>query len=90
MCAALIAKQLPVAFLSVPPHHEGMPTERSSLLALRELIADTDLTLETIPNLPQNLWAAYCLHFAHYNFCRIHKFRIWQNCWREIGITAIL
>jgi hypothetical protein len=21
----------------------------------------------------ENLWAAYCLHFAHYNFCRIHK-----------------
>lgn len=20
-----------------------------------------------------NLWAAYCLHFAYYNFCRIHK-----------------
>jgi transposase-like protein/IS1 family transposase len=21
----------------------------------------------------ENLWAAYCLHFAHYNFCRIHR-----------------
>jgi hypothetical protein len=31
-----------------------MPSDRSSLLALRELIADTDLTLETIPDLPQN------------------------------------
>jgi hypothetical protein len=20
-----------------------------------------------------NLWAAYCLHFAYYNFCRIHR-----------------
>ncbi len=20
-----------------------------------------------------NLWAAYCLHFAYYNFCRVHK-----------------
>jgi hypothetical protein len=20
-----------------------------------------------------NLWSAYCLHFAFYNFCRIHK-----------------
>ena len=20
-----------------------------------------------------NLWAAYCLHFAHYNFCRVHR-----------------
>jgi hypothetical protein len=21
----------------------------------------------------EHLWAAYCLHFAYYNFCRIHK-----------------
>ena len=21
----------------------------------------------------ENLWAAYCLHFAWYNFCRIHQ-----------------
>ena len=21
----------------------------------------------------ENHWAALCLHFAHYNFCRIHK-----------------
>jgi len=21
----------------------------------------------------ENLWAAYCLQFAYYNFCRIHK-----------------
>lgn len=31
-----------------------MPSDRASLLALRDLIADTDLTLETIPDLPQN------------------------------------
>src|ERR1051326_1303660 len=36
-----------------------MPIERATLLALRELIADTDLTLETIPNLPQNR-TAHC------------------------------
>ena len=36
-----------------------MPTDRSSLIALRELIADTDLTLETIPDLPQNR-TAHC------------------------------
>ena len=58
-----------------------MPTDRAWLLALRELIADTDLTLETIPNLPQNrtahcrenLRAALALDFAYYNFCRIHR-----------------
>jgi len=21
----------------------------------------------------KNLWAAYCLHFAYYNFCRVHR-----------------
>ncbi|MGA3259733.1 MAG: hypothetical protein ABSE35_12700 [Bryobacteraceae bacterium] len=21
----------------------------------------------------ENLWAAYCVHFAYYSFCRIHK-----------------
>jgi hypothetical protein len=21
----------------------------------------------------ENLWAAYCLHFAHYNVCRVHQ-----------------
>jgi hypothetical protein len=21
----------------------------------------------------ENLWAAYCLHFAYYNFCRVHQ-----------------
>ncbi|HLH17622.1 MAG TPA: hypothetical protein VKX45_10395 [Bryobacteraceae bacterium] len=36
-----------------------MPIERSSLEALRDLIADTDLTLETTPELPQNR-TAHC------------------------------
>jgi hypothetical protein len=36
-----------------------MPVDKSSLLALRDLIADTDLTLETIPDLPQNR-TAHC------------------------------
>jgi len=31
-----------------------MPFDRSSLQALRNLIADTDLILETAPDLPQN------------------------------------
>jgi len=31
-----------------------MPSDRASLLALRNLIADTDLILETTPGLPQN------------------------------------
>jgi len=41
-----------------------MPSDRSSLIALRELIADTDLTLETIPDLPQNR-TAHCRENLH-------------------------
>ena len=33
-----------------------------------------------------NLWAAYCLHFAFYNFCRIHK-TIRVTPAMEAGIT---
>lgn len=36
-----------------------MPFDPASLRALRDLIADTDLTLETIPDLPQNR-TAHC------------------------------
>jgi hypothetical protein len=36
-----------------------MPSDRDSLLALRDLIADTYLTLETTPDLPQNR-TAHC------------------------------
>ena len=46
-----------------------------------------------------NLWSAYCLHFAYYNFCRIHRtlrvtpamesgsrimFGNWLNYWPEL------
>jgi IS1 family transposase len=35
----------------------------------------------------ENLWAAYCLHFAWYNFCRIHQtLRVTPAM--EAGITA--
>jgi hypothetical protein len=47
-------KQLTLAFPPIPPHDEGMPSDRASLLALKNLIADTDLILETTPDLPQN------------------------------------
>jgi hypothetical protein len=47
-------KQLTLAFPPIPLHDEGMPSDRASLLALKNLIADTDLILETTPDLPQN------------------------------------
>jgi hypothetical protein len=34
----------------------------------------------------RNLWSAYCLHFAYYNFCRIHK-TIRVTPAMEAGIT---
>jgi hypothetical protein len=35
----------------------------------------------------ENLWAAYCLHFAWYNFCRVHmKLRVTPAM--EAGIAA--
>jgi len=35
----------------------------------------------------ENLWAAYCLHFAYYNFCRIHtSLRVTPAM--EAGITG--
>jgi hypothetical protein len=39
-----------------------MPFDRSSLQALRNLIADTDLILETTPDLPQNRTAFDVIH----------------------------
>jgi hypothetical protein len=37
---------------------KGMPIDRASLEALRNLIADASLTLETTPDLPQNRTAS--------------------------------
>jgi IS1 family transposase len=35
----------------------------------------------------ENLWAAYCLHFAYYNFCRVHQtLRVTPAM--EAGITS--
>jgi hypothetical protein len=47
-------KQLSLAFNAIQPNNESMPTDRASLQTLRNLIADTDLILETTPDLPQN------------------------------------
>ena len=47
-------KQRLLADRPFPPYREGMPSDRSSLVALRNLIAETDLILETTPDLPQN------------------------------------
>ena len=36
----------------------------------------------------EHLWAAYCLHFAYYNFCRIHK-RLRVTLAMEAGLTGL-
>jgi hypothetical protein len=51
-------KQLTLAFLAISPHHESMPTDRGSLIALRNLINEASPLLETCPDLPQNRTAA--------------------------------
>ena len=46
--------------------------ERQNLTIRMQMRRLTRLTNGFSRNL-DNLWAAYCLHFAYYNFCRIHK-----------------
>jgi hypothetical protein len=46
--------------------------ERQSLTIRMQLCRLTRLT-NAFNDKWENLWAAYCLHFAYYNFCRIHK-----------------
>jgi hypothetical protein len=49
----------PIAFRAGVPHDGGMQVDRNSLEVLSDLIEDTDLTLETTPDLPQNR-TAHC------------------------------
>lgn len=46
--------------------------ERNNLTIRTQMRRMTRLTLGFSKKW-ENLWAAYCLHFAYYNFCRIHK-----------------
>jgi hypothetical protein len=56
------------------PHDEGMPFDHASLLALHDLLAAPPHEInERLQQKMENLWAAYCLHFAYYNFCRVHS-----------------
>jgi uncharacterized protein HemX len=50
---------VPLLFALGLPHDWSMQVEKNSLEVLRDLITDTDLTLETIPDLPQNR-TAHC------------------------------
>jgi hypothetical protein len=41
-----------------------MPVDKASMQALKN---------NAFSKKWDNLWSAYCLHFAYYNFCRTHK-----------------
>ncbi len=46
--------------------------ERQNLTIRMQMRRSTRLT-NAFSKKWDNLWAAYCLHFAHYNFCRLHR-----------------
>ena len=46
--------------------------ERQNLKILMQMRRLTCLT-NAFSKKWENLWAAHCLHFAYYNFCRIHR-----------------
>jgi hypothetical protein len=48
------------------------PVERQNLTIRMQMRRLTRLT-NAFSKKWENLWAAYGLHFAYYNFCRIHK-----------------
>jgi hypothetical protein len=47
-------KQRPLAFHLIQPHHKGMPSDRASLQALKNLLTETDLLISTTEPLPEN------------------------------------
>lgn len=50
-------KRLALAFQPIPPHDEGVPFDRPSMLAPKNMVADTDL-IETTPDLPHRRTAS--------------------------------
>jgi hypothetical protein len=43
-----------LACIAVSPHHKGMPLDRSSLQALKNIIEQVDLLISTTVPLPEN------------------------------------
>ena len=54
MKGVLIRKQRTLAFCAYRPHDGSMPSDRSSLQALKNILFEIDLILETTPPLPEN------------------------------------
>ena len=68
------------------PHSTATAVERQNLTFRKQMRRLTRLT-NAFSKECDNLWAAYCLHFAWYNFVRIHmKLRVTLAL--EAGITA--
>jgi hypothetical protein len=55
-----------------PSELRGPRVERQNLTIRIQMRRLTRLT-NAFSKKWENLWAAYCLHFAYYNFCRIHQ-----------------
>ena len=61
-----------------PAHVSTSYVERQNLNMRMNMRRFTRLT-NAFSKKWENLWAAYCLHFAFYNFCRIHSMKVTLN-----------
>jgi IS1 family transposase len=66
------AERIPVMGEPDPDRICTSPVERQNLTIRMHMRRLTRLT-NAFSKKWENLWAAYCLHFAHYNFCRVHR-----------------
>jgi IS1 family transposase len=66
------AEKVPVMGNPDPTKISTSHVERQNLTIRMQMRRLTRLT-NAFSKKWENLWAAYCLHFAYYNFCRIHK-----------------
>jgi hypothetical protein len=69
-----VVEALPKLIVGEPDHAKICTShiERQNLTIRMSMRLLTRLT-NAFSRKWDNLWAAYCVHFAYYNFCRIHK-----------------
>jgi transposase-like protein/IS1 family transposase len=66
------AERVPIMGNPIPQRICTSHVERQNLTIRMSMRRLTRLT-NAFSKKWENLWAAYCVHFAYYNFCRIHK-----------------
>jgi hypothetical protein len=66
------AERVPVMGNPVPEKICTSHVERQNLTIRMSMRRLTRLT-NAFSKKWENLWAAYCVHFAYYNLCRVHK-----------------